>query len=80
MRSRTLFILLIVALSATVVLQNTGNVSFKFLWTTLSLAKSTIILGALAIGLIVGIMIVGPKTPNGGDNPDKNSEDENYLR
>jgi len=78
MGNKTLFILLALALSAAVVLQNTGNVPFTFLWTKLTLAKSTIILGALAMGFIAGIVVTRSNNPN-DNNSRKNSEDENYL-
>jgi uncharacterized integral membrane protein len=79
MGKKTLLILLLVALSAILVLQNTSNVSFSFLWAALSLAKSTIILGALAIGFIMGVLVAHPKTSNGDDNSSKNSKDDDYL-
>jgi uncharacterized integral membrane protein len=78
MGNKTIFIFVIIALSATVVLQNTGSVSLTFLWAYLNVAKSTIILGALATGFIAGIVITRSNTPN-DDNAKKNSDDENYL-
>ena len=78
MGNKTLFIVLMIALSAAVVLQNTGNVPFTFLWAKLTLAQSTITLSALAIGFIAGIVVTRSNNPN-DDNSNKNSEDENYL-
>ncbi len=78
MGKKTLFVILIIALSATVVLQNTGSISLAFLWIHLNVAKSNIILGALAIGFIVGIVVTRSNTPN-DNNARKNSDDENYL-
>ena len=91
MRIKTIIIILITVILTVVLMQNTDNVNFNFLWATFRVSK-LVMLGLIAlIAFILGVLVGRPKRVKrlGGDFTDDNidkgktntlsDEDKEYL-
>lgn len=91
MRIKTIVIIIIAVLLTIIMMQNTGNVPFKFLWTTFAMSK-LIMLGLVALtAFILGVLAGQPHKVKrlsddfeGHDYNDRNSntlsnEDRDYI-
>ncbi|MBS1501573.1 MAG: LapA family protein [Bacteroidetes bacterium] len=63
MRIRTMVIIIITVLLTVVVMQNTDEVAFKFLFARFYLSKLVMLLVAAFIGFLVGVLISRPGKP-----------------
>jgi len=91
MRIKTMIIILVAVLLTVTLMQNTGTVSFKFLWATFWISKLVMLIIIGAIFFILGILVGRPKRVKrlGGDSTgtdwDKNQpntlsdEDREYI-
>jgi len=83
MRIKTIVIILIAVLLTIVLMQNTGRVSFEFLWATFWMSKLIMLLLVAVVAFILGILVGRPKRVKrlGGDFTDNNldKDDHNTL-
>jgi hypothetical protein len=79
MRIKTMFIILVTVLITIVLVQNTGAVSFSFLWATFRISKLVMLTAVAAVAFILGVMFSRPNRIKrlGGDYPDDIDEKEN---
>jgi uncharacterized integral membrane protein len=91
MRIKTIVIILIAVLLTIVLMQNTGRVSFDFLWATFWMSKLVMLFLVAAIAFVLGVLVGRPKRVKrlgddySGDHFDKNDpntlsdEDKEYI-
>jgi len=83
MRIKTIVIIVIAVLLTIVLMQNTGRVSFEFLWATFWMSKLIMLLLVAVVAFILGILVGRPKRVKrlGGDFTDNNldKDDHNTL-
>lgn len=91
MRIKTIFIILITVLLTVVIMQNTDEVIFKFLFSRFYVSKLVMLLFAVVLGFIVGVLIARPGRPRykpgqpeETDTPEKpnntlSDEDRDYI-
>lgn len=91
MRIKTIIIVVITVLLTVVLMQNTGQVNFKFLWVDTYFSKLVALAAFAALGFILGLLVARPKKvkrladepPYNAPNNDKTStlsdDDKNYI-
>lgn len=91
MRIKTIIIVLITVILTAVLMQNTDNVDFKFLWATFRASKLIVLAFTALIAFILGVLVGRPKRVKrlGGDVNDDNidrgrtntlsDEDKDYI-
>ena len=83
MRIKTIVIILITVLLTIVLMQNTGRVSFSFLWATFWLSKLIMLFLVALVSFILGVLVGRPKKIKklGGDftDPDTTTGNTNTL-
>jgi|GEM_PF-1429610 len=68
-KTRVTLLLVLLVLAVIVVLQNTGDVSIRFLWITATMPKLALLLLTLALGVALGLLaalVPGGKHGDGG--------------
>lgn len=63
MRIKTMIIIIITVLLTVVIMQNTDDVPFKFLFAKFYVSKLVLMLALAFIGLIIGVLISRPGKP-----------------
>jgi uncharacterized integral membrane protein len=91
MRVKTIIIILITVILTVVLMQNTDNVDFKFLWATFRASKLIVLAFTALIAFILGVLVGRPKRVKrlggdiGEDSADKgktntlSNEDKDYI-
>ncbi len=83
MRIKTIIIIFITVLLTIVLMQNTGRVSFSFLWATFWLSKLIMLFLIALVSFILGVLVGRPKRIKklGGDftGPDTTTGNTNTL-
>jgi uncharacterized integral membrane protein len=76
MRIKTIIIVLITVILTAVLMQNTDNVNFNFLWATFRVSKLIVLALVALIAFILGVLVGRPKRVKrlGGDFNDDNSD------
>jgi uncharacterized integral membrane protein len=76
MRIKTITIVLITVILTAVLMQNTDNVNFNFLWATFRVSKLVVLALVALIAFILGVLVGRPKRVKrlGGDFNDDNSD------
>ncbi len=69
MRIKTIIIVLITVILTAVLMQNTDNVNFSFLWATFRVSKLVVLASTALIAFILGVLVGRPKRVKrlGGD-------------
>jgi uncharacterized integral membrane protein len=78
MRIKTIVIILITFLLTVILMQNTGSVTFTFLFADLYVSKLVVLILVSAIAFVLGVLVGRPKTVRrlGGDVPNNDMEKE----
>jgi uncharacterized membrane protein YciS (DUF1049 family) len=63
MRIKTMIIIIITVLLTVVIMQNTDDVPFKFLFSEFRVSKLVMMLAVAFIGFIIGVLIARPGKP-----------------
>jgi uncharacterized integral membrane protein len=63
MRIKTMFLILITVLLTVVIMQNTDEVLFKFLFATFRISKLVILLAVAIVAFIIGVLVGRPGRP-----------------
>jgi uncharacterized integral membrane protein len=76
MRVKTIIIVLITVILTAVLMQNTDNVDFKFLWATFRASKLIVLAFTALIAFILGVLVGRPKRVKrlGDDHTDDNTD------
>jgi uncharacterized integral membrane protein len=76
MRIKTIIIVLITVILTAVLMQNTDNVNFNFLWATFRVSKLVVLALVALIAFILGVLVGRPKRVKrlGGDFNDDNTD------
>ncbi len=76
MRIKTIIIVLITVILTAVLMQNTDNVNFKFLWANFWVSNLVLLASVALIAFILGILVGRPKKVKrlGGDSNDDNTD------
>jgi uncharacterized integral membrane protein len=76
MRIKTIIIILITVLFTVVLMQNTGQITFSFLWADFRVSKLTMLLLVAIIAFIIGVLVGRPNKVKrlGGDYPDETTD------
>ena len=79
MRIKTIIIILITVVFTIVLMQNTGPVTFSFLWADFRISKLTMLLLVAIVAFIIGVLVGRPnKVKRLGDTPlDENTDHTN---
>jgi uncharacterized membrane protein YciS (DUF1049 family) len=79
MRIKTIIIILITVVFTIVLMQNTGPVTFSFLWADFRISKLAMLVMVAAVAFILGWLVGRPNKVKrlGGDYPDENTEHTN---
>ncbi len=79
MRIKTIIIILITVLFTVVLMQNTGRVTFSFLWADFSISKLTMLLIVAVVAFVIGVLVGRPNKVKrlGGDPIDENPDHTN---
>ena len=64
MRIKTMFIIFVTVLLTIVIMQNTKEVPFSFLFATFYISKLIMLLAVAVVSFIIGIMVGRPGRPN----------------
>ena len=63
MRIKTMFLILITVLLTVVIMQNTDEVLFKFLFATFRISKLVMLLAVAIVAFIIGVLVGRPGRP-----------------
>jgi uncharacterized membrane protein YciS (DUF1049 family) len=79
MRIKTIIIILITVVFTIVLMQNTGPVTFSFLWADFRISKLALLVIVAVVAFILGWLVGRPNKVKrlGGDYPDENTEQTN---
>jgi len=79
MRIKTIIIILITVLFTVVLMQNTGQVIFSFLWADFRVSKLTMLLLIAVVAFVIGVLVGRPNKVKrlGGDFPDETTDHNN---
>jgi uncharacterized integral membrane protein len=79
MRIKTIIIILITVVFTIVLMQNTGPVTFSFLWADFRISKLAMLVIVAVVAFILGWLVGRPNKVKrlGGDYPDENTEQPN---
>jgi uncharacterized integral membrane protein len=75
MRVKTMFIILVTVLLTIVVMQNTKEVPFNFLFTTFYVSKLVMLLTVAVLSFIVGVLVGRPGKPKYVQGRDEEPEE-----
>jgi uncharacterized integral membrane protein len=74
MRIKTMIIIFITVLLTVVIMQNTDEVFFKFLFATFRISKLVMLLAVALVAFIIGVMVGRPGRPRYIKGQDENIE------
>jgi len=80
MRVKTIVVLVIAVLITIVLMQNTDDVYFAFLWTSFRISKLVMMTGVAVFAFILGVLVGRPKKDkrSSGENA-LSDDDKNYI-
>jgi uncharacterized integral membrane protein len=82
MRIKTIVVIGITVLLTIVLMQNTDQVDFAFLWTSFRISKLVMMTFVSVFAFILGVLVGRPKNVKrlGGDSKTLSEEDQDYIK
>ena len=82
MRIKTIVVIGITVLLTIVLMQNTDQVDFTFLWTSFRISKLVMMTFVSVFAFILGVLVGRPKNVKrlGGDSKTLSEEDQDYIK